>query len=130
MTPPLETLSAWFWDFLGLAPSKRYKGKYDNMSLKEQAAFRKRKAARIYSKDDRRMLANKSFARGQIHEGVNLFMIRRKEKQLGTYNSKKHVVRQKFDELQGHLCHSCQVFSIHDFKTLVPGDPGYSFCDA
>ena len=100
MTPPLETLSAWFWDFLGLAPSKRYKGKYDNMSLKEQAAFRKRKAARIYSKDDRRMLANKSFARGQIHEGVNLFMIRRKEKQLGTYNSKNHVVRQKFDELQ------------------------------
>jgi len=100
VTPPLETLSAWFWDFLGLAPSKRYKGKYDNMSLKEQAAFRKRKAARIYSKDDRRMLANKSFARGQIHEGVNLFMIRRKEKQLGTYNSKNHVVRQKFDELQ------------------------------
>ena len=100
MTPPIETLSAWFWDFLGLAPSKRYKGKYDNMSEKEQAAFRKRKAARIYSKDDRRMLANKSFARDQIHEGVNLFMIRRKEKQLGTYSSKKHVVRQKFNELQ------------------------------
>lgn len=100
MTPPLETLSAWFWDFLGLAPSKRYKKKYDNMSLKEQAAFRKRKAARVYSKEDRRMLANKSFTRGNVHEGVNMFMIRRKEKQLGTYGSKKHVVVQKFNELQ------------------------------
>lgn len=100
MTPPIETLNAWFWDVLGLGPSKRYRGKYNNMSLKEQAAFRKRKAARVYSKEDRAALTKKGFVKNQMHEGVNLFMVSRKEKGLGTYDARKFVVYQKFDDLR------------------------------
>lgn len=94
-----EDLTAWFWDLLGLGPAKKSRARYAKMSEKEQAAFRKRKAARVYSKEDRAALAKGGFVRGQVHEGINMFMVRRKEKGLGSYDARKFVVFQKIDAL-------------------------------
>ena len=90
-----EDLNSWFWELLGLGPSKSYRAKYNNLSEKQQKEYRKRKAARIYSKEDRAALTKRGFVKGQIHVGVNILMVRRKEKGLGTYSSSRFVVNQK-----------------------------------
>jgi hypothetical protein len=96
-----EDLTAWFWDFLGLSPSKDYKKKYEKMSFQQQKEFRKRKAARVYSKEDRATLSNRGFVRGVVNSNTGRFMTRRKEKGLGTYKNEKFVINQpeKFKEL-------------------------------
>jgi hypothetical protein len=115
-----EDLTAWFWDFLGLGFSgRKYLNKRDEKGNrietksyarflkkdeKELALFRKRKSYRIYKdKNDRQMLADKSFARDMVREGIGKFMTRRKENPdgaLGTYKNERHVTYQKFKELQ------------------------------
>jgi hypothetical protein len=89
-----EDLTAWFWDFLGLGPSKGYRKKYNNMSPAKQKEFRARKARRDYSPEDRRAFSKKGFVKARAHTGVNLYMNRRKESGLGTYDSNKFVVLQ------------------------------------
>jgi hypothetical protein len=111
-----EDLNAWFWDMLGLGfggkkylkrkdrngnrvQSKSYT-KYLSKSDSELKAFRKRKARRVYAKEDRAMLSNRKYARDNVREGIGLFMVARKEKGLGSYGNEKHVVYQKFKEIQ------------------------------
>jgi len=101
MSYSAEDLNAWFFDFLGLSPSRGYKAKYNKMSYEKQREFRKRKAKRIYAKEDRAALTKSGFVHSVINTNTNSFMVRRKEKGLGVYAGKKFVVNQpeKFKEL-------------------------------